>query len=471
MNVILFGASQRAQDYLASYQTNNVNILAIADNDPKKSGTKLAGHSVISPAQIKEYTFDEVVITSQYYMEIMRQLDDLGISNYRVASIQAPSGLKTWLQQLSLHLHTLCVFIVWVLARLFPSHSPKTLHIFPKGVFFDRFSEQIGSQNNDYLTWFTGDRPTERTTQGASQISITSPEIPLKLGVNFLKIVWKIARRDRVIIHGYRLFYSSFIPFLVNKVDIQWVTWGGGDLYSFGIDRGVWAERWNISKSKFSHAYCFTKIDERNIKALYDFSGKTHFVAYFNPLADKVADNGPLTRQAKIRNLTVMIGHAAFAFLAHRKLLETISLSNVKQVTLPLAYGSESYKKDVLSFVESHVEIKAVTQVQDGYMPPNKYVNELASVDVLLLNASNQVAVSTIYFALYMGITLYLTKNHSVLWSHLVEDNGFHCIALESLNKSPMLRCLDTEQLQENREKVRAFFQDDKVLHWWPQFR
>ena len=82
--IILFGASKGGERFLrrcgADYE-----VLAFADNDPKKHGQTLSGLPILPPARMKDLSFDHIVIASMFGHEIKDQLArDLAIPSDRI---------------------------------------------------------------------------------------------------------------------------------------------------------------------------------------------------------------------------------------------------------------------------------------------------------------------------------------------------------------------------------------------------
>jgi phosphorylcholine metabolism protein LicD len=72
MKVILFGASKGGENYIANHP--NIDVVAFSDNDESKHGTTFLDRPVIAPADITTYSFDSIVITSQWVDQIFHQL-------------------------------------------------------------------------------------------------------------------------------------------------------------------------------------------------------------------------------------------------------------------------------------------------------------------------------------------------------------------------------------------------------------
>lgn len=94
--VILFGASnlgETAYDLLKS----KFEICYFSDNDLRKWGKTFCNVTIIEPAKLKiskEYNEYKVIITSMYFLEILRQLIDMGLYNINIFFIDYKNPLS-----------------------------------------------------------------------------------------------------------------------------------------------------------------------------------------------------------------------------------------------------------------------------------------------------------------------------------------------------------------------------------------
>ncbi len=72
MAVLLFGASKAGESFIRHNPT--LNIVAVADNDVRRHDSLIQGIPVIAPEAIQHYTFDKIIITSQWVDAIKAQL-------------------------------------------------------------------------------------------------------------------------------------------------------------------------------------------------------------------------------------------------------------------------------------------------------------------------------------------------------------------------------------------------------------
>jgi len=77
-NVMIFGAGSCGRRH---YHDIKDTILCFVDNDEAKQGTKIYGKTVISPKEIADYEYDQIIIASIYHTEIKNQLIYMGLEN------------------------------------------------------------------------------------------------------------------------------------------------------------------------------------------------------------------------------------------------------------------------------------------------------------------------------------------------------------------------------------------------------
>lgn len=84
MKVIVFGATTSAKATYEEIKKKN-DIVAFVDNDPQKWEKNIDGIRIISPVEIENLVWDEVIIISTSAMEsIKEQLLKMGVSEYKV---------------------------------------------------------------------------------------------------------------------------------------------------------------------------------------------------------------------------------------------------------------------------------------------------------------------------------------------------------------------------------------------------
>jgi lipopolysaccharide cholinephosphotransferase len=72
---IIFGAGAGAKKFLENEKLTR-EFLAVCDNDLQKQGTLFEGYDIISPKKLKEYDYDQIVITTQWATQVLKQLTE-----------------------------------------------------------------------------------------------------------------------------------------------------------------------------------------------------------------------------------------------------------------------------------------------------------------------------------------------------------------------------------------------------------
>jgi FkbM family methyltransferase len=90
---ILFGASNmgKAAYYLLK---DRYSIIGFCDNDSNKWGKQLFDIDIFSPSELSKYQNVEIIITSSYYMDISKQLFNMGREEYKIFQSHLESRYK-----------------------------------------------------------------------------------------------------------------------------------------------------------------------------------------------------------------------------------------------------------------------------------------------------------------------------------------------------------------------------------------
>ena len=82
MKVFIFGTGEFYNKYCKWVE--QFDIIAFLDNNIKIQGTFLNGHKILSPKELKNYTYDRIYILSSYLNEIKKQLISMGVSEQKI---------------------------------------------------------------------------------------------------------------------------------------------------------------------------------------------------------------------------------------------------------------------------------------------------------------------------------------------------------------------------------------------------
>ena len=95
MRIITWGTGNIAEKVFANDLKNNVEIVAVVDNNKEKWGNKFHGIIVIPPQDIKNYEFDKVlVLVLRGGCDIHEQLIGLGVEEYLIEHVKSSIELE-----------------------------------------------------------------------------------------------------------------------------------------------------------------------------------------------------------------------------------------------------------------------------------------------------------------------------------------------------------------------------------------
>jgi hypothetical protein len=104
IKTIIFGAGSTGRKRLADMrESTDRQVVGFVDNDAMKVGTVVDGVEVFSPASIVELAYDQIVVASFYYDEIVAQLHAMGVPHGEIIVDTLEKGRNEhrvfWLQE------------------------------------------------------------------------------------------------------------------------------------------------------------------------------------------------------------------------------------------------------------------------------------------------------------------------------------------------------------------------------------
>lgn len=82
-NLVVFGIGKVGKSIIQQLKSK-YNILFVVDNDKNKWGTQFEGYMVKSPSEIQQYNDDIVITSYKYAVEILSQLQNMGVDKDRI---------------------------------------------------------------------------------------------------------------------------------------------------------------------------------------------------------------------------------------------------------------------------------------------------------------------------------------------------------------------------------------------------
>lgn len=315
-------------------------------------------------------------------------------------------------------------------------------------------------------------------------------------------IVGDINEYSAIIIHYLSPNKCRFIKrFAHLKINFVWILWGK-DLYTYLSEvKGYKLFLWRPSIFSSNLRYLFPyrrvayfkhllseKIKKDSFKALYEKAfNRIDYCAIFNkgdynlllkhttssakwlwfnyyPI-DEIL--GPGLMNESVIGDNIIIGNSGSFSGNHIPALKTVSSLNIgsRKVIVPISYGEKVY----CDFVEK--EGKRI--LGNNFVPLRNFMSLLEynkllfSASIVIMYQLRQEAVGNLLISLYLGAKVYLREENN-LYDYF-RSIGVKVFSIQkdlNSNNSSVLEPLsESEQLQ-NRERILAEFNQDKIIHY-----
>lgn len=229
-------------------------------------------------------------------------------------------------------------------------------------------------------------------------------------GINFL------------IIHGMFLTSSEICRMDNNMIKrIVWCIWGH-DLYY--VDKNISAniksnfitkyEKWlsNKKMSKVRAIVAGFKYDAFEIRRRFGKKVSIYNALYSSGYYKDDVDNILKIKRSENNATNILIGHSAFPFLQHDKILKQLARYKNEDIilTLVLAYGDDKYADMVIKSASDIFSFDKLNIIRH-FMNWKEYIALLCSVDIAIFDFDHQAAFGNLILLSYMGKKLYLSPS------------------------------------------------------------
>lgn len=462
--VVLFGASGLGEIFLSEF-TGSANVVGFVDNDLRKAGGKLGGVPIFAFDQLASLKPDFIIVTSQYYEQIINQLTGLQIPFCHCSDVIVKESGR-WAKWHFYLMKGLYRSAKWLFGLIYrePRHF---LHIMPKGGFAESFRTLIADHDKHahhrFIYRAAGDlhETLSHNTQSIPEISYEKGHWYPSQFRSVLTFAKAVAQSNHVMVHGY--FNVARFPFILDpglNRKASWVAWGR-DIHTVPSRGGFIEEKIKRSKGMFPYLITFMEYDYLHARQRYQSRARNFVGFYPNPLsAEHLTD-------AHVQNDTVkvMVGHSAVDEMHHIPVLRALANNNAQSsIIAPLSYGNDGYAdkvaKEGASLFDNFTAMKA-------FMAPDEYAPWLSTINVAVMHTHTQIALSTMYALLYTGATLYINKKNSSLWAHFTERYGLVVLDSNDLLEGEKVQLLTDEQRYFNRKQAERFFDTNWIAAQW----
>ena len=284
--------------------------------------------------------------------------------------------------------------------------------------------------------------------------------VPYHGYIKKIKNLRRLYSAEKIFLHGLyesqSLYLLALQPWLLKKC--YWIIWGG-DLHQYEEKRTKLKSRfkeWIRARVIRRMGYIVTYVPGDYDLARRWYSTNATFrecLCYESNTANPTKPSAK-TSQAII----IQVGNSAYPRNNHFDAIDRIARfagSNI-QVFAPVSYGPKEEAQRVAAYGKALLGNKFNTVVD--YLPLDKYLEQLGSVDIGVFNQDRQQAMGNMIALLGMGKTLYL-RQHTSSWN-LFELLGIKVFDVEQFS----LRLLAKSDQQRNAEIVAKYFSRQRLI-------
>ena len=305
---------------------------------------------------------------------------------------------------------------------------------------------------------------------------------------------------QRIIVH----YHTPFIGFFILKQKARlsnskliWVIWSG-DLYKhFKFQKKAYTEATRITMdqktsflenwrgaihhrflqaigrpNKFSFEKSFAQFDyvatifEKDVREAESVLGvKAKWIRFALLSLDEMFTQEYLEQSPSLGR-KIMIGHSGSPENNHLDVFEKIHQlvpENTVQILSPLSYGNPKFiaevKKKGREYFGNRLEIL------EDFIPREEYYQKLSEVSIAIFNHKIQQAFGNILGLIFMGVKVCLNPENPVFIE--MTRNGIKIINYQELTKEDLLNPLSESDIQHNRNKIRALFNEELIQTYY----
>lgn len=341
-------------------------------------------------------------------------------------------------------------------------------------MFYDKFINEYIELSNNYFrnNYFLVFKTLELQNMSTEIKRKENVLILENTRINILKLKKCLNKFDKIFIHG--LFDRKLMLFLFFNIKylgkVNWIIWGG-DLYYY-------KERQKTLKSNIyelirrrvikniNEITAVVKGDFEVAKEIYKTKAKYCYAFYPNPVNFRFLDESIL-RKHKNDNVIIQIGNSANPKNGHLEALDLVSINRNENIKIicPLSYGNKEYAKKVIQYGRNLFGDKF--QPITDYLPPEKYSEFLADVDIAIFNHRRQQALGNIIALLYLGKKVWM-RSDITPWNFFkgLGIQLYDTTLIKSINFQDFI-LNDREIGKTNRQIITKEFSEEHCIELW----
>ncbi|MBZ3640176.1 TDP-N-acetylfucosamine:lipid II N-acetylfucosaminyltransferase [Enterococcus casseliflavus] len=344
------------------------------------------------------------------------------------------------------------------------------IHIFPKEKFTTDYVKMINdhmSNTDSHIFYLYGEDNYDKLISPI--ISYDNVKI-LQINIRF---IYSILKSNQVVFHSLfmntkTLSFFSLIPFLARKS--SWVIWGA-DLYDYKVLNKTFKLkiRYLLKKnltSRLKKIAVLTDSDFNLSKIWYKTCGEKYNVRYIDYQTIDYIEKIKKSSMGSQEEINILVGNNATATNRHKEVFELLSnyQKNNFKVYVPLSYGDETYKNEIINYGKKILGDKFIPLT--NFMDKKEYYILLSKINVAFFNNDRQQALGNIRILFYLGAKIYMYGKSSMYKDF---EKKYKIYNMEIAKKEDFLEIInyDEENILYNSRMVSEFFSIDKAVKEW----
>ncbi len=349
----------------------------------------------------------------------------------------------------------------------------KVFHLFPYEKFTKNYIQKINKLfiEKEHLFYVYGKKQSKFPKLEYKNVILSSHYKSKK--EFYLFILRQFMHADKIILHS--LFLDNDLLKLITimqfiyKEKFCWWIWGG-DLY----DKYRYAQKLNKYSKYYIEEEFFRKILIKNLKYIsstnkedYDlvkewYHTNAKFYYAFYPIELPIL----LNQVENHHDIVIILGNSATEENQHIEAINKLKFlanENIK-IICPLSYpNNKKYIKFIQNYGRNIFHDKFITIT--NFMPYEKYMELLSSVDIAIFNNNRQQANGNIAGLLYLGKKVFINEQNPFL--NYWKNKGAEIFKFNNFYENNFTKLLTEEVRERNRYLVEETLSDEKFKKTW----
>ncbi len=266
---------------------------------------------------------------------------------------------------------------------------------------------------------------------------------------------------DKVIVSGFFTGEKVLVKLPKCIFEKMYIHLWGGDFYPYEdnvnllhIRKYIRYVLKKICFQKCAGIITLVQKDYEEVERIFNISNK-HFDAPMPGDPDKQSDFEKIrNEQNTADNIRIIVGNSATESNQHREIFDMLADFDSENFTVvvPLSYGNDEYKKQIIDYGYLKLKDKFVPLTE--YMEKNEYLNLLSSCNIGVFNNNRQQGMGNISSLLQFGKKVFVREG-TAMWSHY-ETMGVALHDISEIAKAESLNELCYIGVEERKQNILA---------------